>query len=718
MNIIRFLKIISDKFLYILLIPIVVGGIVFFLTKDLPVKYATSSTIYSGVTSNSGLAVDIIKVDNVATQNEYNNLMTILKSKSLFEDISLHLLTQHLIQTKPVKEIISEAAFNDLQKNVPAEVKKIIVKGNFEKTYTNLKNFIKQDEKNYIYRTMNYGHKYYSVQAISSIKGERLTNSDLIKISYEAEDAGICYNTVKFATQIFVERYSELKISQSNSAVAYFEEQLRLVAEKLNKAEQALLDFNIDNDIINYYEQTEQVTTQQEKIEVRLQEVKMEFEASEAVLAKLENEVEKRFNINLRNSEILRIRQQLVEYNNAITSIEVDEKSINNAKLKGLKIKRSDIENRLENKIDSLNIYENKSQGIESQKMLSEWLDAVKNNENYSALYKSMKLRQIDFMKQFKRYAPLGATIKRIEREIDVYEREYLSILHSLGMARQNQQNIDMRSNMKVFDQTQFPINAIPAPSKLYVIAAALFSLIFYLLGVFIIELMDTRIKSPHLLKKLTDLEVLAAFSIPDTKKSKYEAFVSQRATLLIYEKMRLLNVGATKPFVVQVFSNWDNVGKTFVARQVATEIAKQGYSVTIISFFKPDENATVSTDDTMLQLYDKLGQFDNYTSLFTAENIKTDFVIALHTASSNGFVNSVLVGAAQLNLSVFDAGSSWIDADNYLLEKLKTLVPNNLAAILTRANPDDLEEIYGEIPKNRSFIRVLIKKLLRRLIH
>lgn len=715
MNIIRFLKIISGKFLYILLIPIVVGAVVFFLTKDLPVKYTTFSTIYSGVTSNSGLAVDIIKVDNVATQNEYNNLMTILKSNSLFEDIALHLLTQHLILTKPVKEIISEESFAELQKTVPEKVKKLVVKGNFEKTYSNLKGFIEEDEKNFIYRTLNYGNKYYSVQAISNIKGERLTNSDLIKISYEAEDPGICFNTVKFATEIFVERYSELKISQSNSAIAYFEEQLRLAADKLNKAEQELLDFNINNDIINYYEQTEQVTTQQEKIEIRLQEVKMEYEASEAVLAKLEAEVEKRYNINLRNSDILRIRKQLVDYNNSITAIELDEKSANRNQLMTLRTKRAETERSLESKIDSLNIFENKSQGIESQKMLSEWLDAVKNHENYAALYKSMKIRQIDFMKQFKRYAPLGATIKRIEREIDVYEREYLSILHDLGMARQNQQNIDMRSNMKVFDAAQFPINAISSKMKLYVIAAALFSLIFYLLGVFIIELMDSRVKTPSLLAKLTELEVVSAFNDVANKKYKFSEFITEKASLLIYEKLKVLSIDKPKPFVVQIFSSWDAAGKLFVAQQTYNEIVRHDFSATILCFDKkPAEN----TELPIINLNEQLLKFDDYTDLFKAENINTDFVLAIFPPVSNGFENSVIINTAQANFTVFDAGTSWSDADNFMLNKLKLLVTNNLFAILTRAYPDNLEEMYGEIPKKRSFIRIFIKKMLRRIIH
>lgn len=201
MNLLKFLKVISDKLLYVIIIPLVVGAVVFLATKDLPLNYSTFSTVYSGVTSNTGLIVDVVKVDNVATQNEYNNLMSMLSSSSFYEDISLHLLTQHLLLTKPDKEIISEAAFNELKLSVPPKVRKLVVKGNYDATLQNLKNYIVQDDKNYIYRLMNYGAKYYSVQAISTLKSERLTGSDLIKITYECDDPGICYNTVKYATQ-------------------------------------------------------------------------------------------------------------------------------------------------------------------------------------------------------------------------------------------------------------------------------------------------------------------------------------------------------------------------------------------------------------------------------------------------------------------------------------------------------------------------------------
>ena len=576
-----------------------------------------------------------------------------------------------------------------------------------------------RDEKNYIYHLINYGNPYYSIGSISRLKVERLNGSDMIKLTYESDDPGISFNTVKFASEIFIKKYSLLKSNQSSSAVEYFEQQLKEISQKLDDAENRLLAFNTDNTIINYYEQTEQVTTQQEKIEIRLQEAKMECEAAEAVLKKIEKEVELRLKINLRNKEVIDIREQLVNNNLQITRAEIDDK-IEKSIITDLKSKRFLIEKKLENKIDSINLFKNKSEGIESQKILGEWLDAVKNFESSSAELKSMKLRQIDFMKQFMKYAPLGATIKRIEREIDVDEREYLNILNQLGLAKQRQQNTDMVSNMKVLDEPKFPINAIPSKKKLFVIIAVLFTLIFYILGVFIIELLDSRIKTPSLLKKLSGLDVLAAFCSYENKKFINTEKITEKASMFIFEKIKYLSANTNKPFVIQIISNWDGSGKEYTTGIINNEILKHGLTTYLLANFEtqkqsesvtPAENESNSVVDKNVVLL-----YNSYSELIAAENITANFIISVIPSISNGIENSLILNTADLNLMIFDANSTWVEADNYNLNKLKQLNLNNLYTILTKSDQDNLEEMYGEIPKKRSFLRVLVKKNLKRV--
>jgi len=721
MNIVKFIEILTGKIKYLIILPIVVGGLTFFLTKDLPKQYPAEISIYTGITSNSGLDVGVQRVDKLITQNEYNNVLTILKSESLFEEVGLRLLTQDLMLSKPQKDIISEKAFNELKKNVPEKVRKLIVRGNYELSYNNLRKYITQDEKNYIYRLLNYDNPYYSINSLSRLKVEQINSSDLIKLSYESEDAGICYNTIKITADVFIRNYGQIKKTQKSSAVKYFQNKLDETATKLNTAENELLNFNVSNNVINYYEQTKQVTTQLEEIELRLQEQKMKFEASTAVLKKLENEISKRFSVNLKNIEVLNIRSQLVSCNNDIARFEVYKEEKNQNTIKDLYSKRNNLEKKLENCIDSIYNFESNSQGIESQKLLSEWLDAVKSYETNSASLKSMKERQIEFMLQFKRYAPLGATIKRIEREINVYENEYLNILNNLNIALQNEQNTDMISNMRIIDEAKYPINSISSKKKLYVIIAILFTLIFYILGVFLVELMDHRIKSPSKLKLLTGLDVLGAFCLHDNKKFINTEKVTEKASLFIFEEIRKLSaVSTNKPFVIQVLSNWDNAGKTYIAGIIQTELEKRGFSAKTLDVrnaVSEKETNPNNTNKNVLNLLQSYFKANNYSEFLSSEDKENDFIISIIPPIGNGLDNSILITKANMNLLVFDSNLTWSAADQFNVEKIKQIIQTNLYSILTKSMPNELEEMYGEIPKKRSKLRIFIKKTIKRFV-
>ena len=127
MNFIQLIKLFLSKAMYIIAIPIVVAVLVYFATANLKPQFSASSTLFTGVTSNTGLSVENVRVDNVATQNEYNNIMTMHKSPQFFEEVALSLLTQHLMQEKAQKEILSQDAFEELKATVPDKVKNLVV---------------------------------------------------------------------------------------------------------------------------------------------------------------------------------------------------------------------------------------------------------------------------------------------------------------------------------------------------------------------------------------------------------------------------------------------------------------------------------------------------------------------------------------------------------------------------------------------------------------
>lgn len=718
MNIVKFIGIVVSKLKYLILFPALAGILTLYLVKDLPKQYTSDTTVYSGITSNSGLDVSATKIDKVITQNEYSNIMSILKSNALFEEVSLRLLARNLSLKKSEPNIISEENFQKINSEIPAEVKKLVVKGNEEKTYANLRSFVKQDENNFLYKILNSEYPYYSIKAISALKGEQINGSDIFRLSYQTSDPGICYNTVQISSEVLIKTYGLIKLNIKNTAVKYFHTKLDEAAKKLSASEDKLLNFNIDNSIINYYEQTEQVTTQHAEIELKLQDAKMSYEGSVAVLNKLENEVSKRSTINLRNIDILKIRSQLVDCNNQIAKYEINSVDKNDPKVALLYNNKQQLELKLKLCVDSISDIESSTQGIEYQKLLTEWLDAIKTFEHTKAMFKSMQSRQAEFMFQFNRYAPLGANIKRIEREISVYEREYLDVLDNLNTALQNEQNSEITSNMRIIDQAKFPISSIPSKKKLYVIVSVLLTLILYIAGLFIVELMDNRLKTPSLLSKVTGLETIGGYSITNNKKYISSELVSERATAFIFEKIISASVGHNKPFVIQILSIWDGVGKTATAERLSEFLNKRGFSVHMLNVSEGlnsqnNNNMSENHSDIMMDYY----KCADYNELIGDVYNSYDYIISVIPAISQGIGNSILITKADISFVVYAANLTWTSADQFNTDKLKNIIKLNLYAVLTSALPENLEEIYGDIPKKRSKMRILIKKLLKRFV-
>lgn len=719
MNLVSFIKLLYSKLTYIIIIPLVFGFITFLITRNLPERYTSTATLFTGITSNTGLEMMGTRIDNVQTLNEYNNVLSIMKSRSLAEETGLRLLAQHLMQDGPNGLIINEEAYTELMEDVPEDVKRLVVKGDMEKSYYNLKYNVTHDKNGFLYKLLNDDHPHYSVEGINKMSAERIGASDLIKVSYDSDDPAIAYNTIKFATEIFNNKYIVLKKNQSSNAIAYFQRKLRELAAQLQAAEQKLLEYNIENNIINYDEQTEQITTQQEKIEIRLQDVKMEYEASGAVLRKLEDEIAARYKINLQTKQIFSIRRNLVNINNEIAQLQVYNDGEQPQKLQQLMLNRVKIERQLQNSIDSIYIIDSRTYGIEFQRMMGDWLTAITNYETNSAFYKSMLDRHRVFMSQYKELAPIGATIKRYEREINVIENEYLNVLNNLNIALQKEQNMEMVTDMKMMDEATLPL--IPNKSRypLYILIAAMFSMMFYIAALLIIEILDMRIKTPTNLAKLSELEVLGAFCSETVNYPPAAEYINSRSSVFIFEKIRDLALTSNRPMVIQIMSIWDQAGKVDTAGYIASELKDRGWNVKIFNFAAvaaADSDSGIKEDPTdPYSLTYRYRNSDTYEELFSYLRTNPEVIISILPSVSHGIDNSVIIKTADMSITVFDSMLTWHEAETLHVGKLKTLIGKNLFAVLTNGRIEYLEDMFGEIPKERSAFRKTMKRSLNR---
>ena len=160
--------------------------------------------------------------------------------------------------------------------------------------------------------------------------------------------------------------------------------------------------------------------------------------------------------------------------------------------------------------------------------------------------------------------------------------------------------------------------------------------------------------------------------------------------------------------------SVWEGAGKTAIAEILHRELKKRGHSVKTLNIF-----SITSEKGTDTSIQSNINPFYNasyYTDLLTVEDKQKDYILSEIPAISFGIDNPVLLKDADLSLVIYDASLTWSKADSFNIQKLKQLIPNHLYTVLTNVSPDNLEEVYGEIQKERSKLRILIKKVLKRI--
>ena len=253
------------KFIYrirwwMVIFPCIAGIIAWFLTRSLEKTYDVKTTIFTGIIS--GYNVDATDTRNATVH--MSNLMNIITTERTLKIVSLKLLARCLVYGDAERNTsyISAIHYQQLVSGIPRELQALIDKQNEEKTYHNLVAFERPSINNFIYQLLNYTHPYFSVPLLSQhIKVARLGNSDMIEIAYSANDPGIAYNTLEILNEEFVKQYHELRYGETDNVIKFFQEELARLGKMLTAAEDSLIEYNIENRIINYGEQTKQVAS-------------------------------------------------------------------------------------------------------------------------------------------------------------------------------------------------------------------------------------------------------------------------------------------------------------------------------------------------------------------------------------------------------------------------------------------------------------------------
>ena len=247
----------------------------------------------------------------------------------------------------------------------------------YEKTVINMTRYYTSSDTNFIYGLLHYGeNKHYSESSIAQIQIYRINNSDLVRLIYTSDDPGICQQTLKILSKVFMKNYKSLRANETDLVVKYFERQVDSADRKLQAAEDRLLKFNKKNNIINYNEQSKFIAEQKEDLDLFYQNEQIRLSASSASLRELELNLTARDSIYLKSDEINQMKKELSDVTEKIIINELaadyDERITD--KIESLKQRQLKLRNDLKLYVDQLFLYGHSTQGMPIKSLLDEWL--------------------------------------------------------------------------------------------------------------------------------------------------------------------------------------------------------------------------------------------------------------------------------------------------------------------------------------------------------
>lgn len=672
-----------------------VTGLVIYFTQFLPYSYTVESSIYAGVTNST--TVDGTTVNYTVINSTFDNLINIAKSRGTLEKVSIRLLANAFTYGEEWKDnhYIQAKHYRQLLQMTPKEVLQLVDRKNVDKTIENLTAFRKEQANNFVYAMFNRPVAFYSANALNKIEVKRAGASDILNITYTSADPGITQQTVSILIDELIKAYEILRFKATNDVIAYFEEQVRITKQALNREEDDLMNYNIQERVINYSEETKALAITRYEVEDRLEDVEKEYESATARRKMLEDKMDIRAQIIRSNTNLLQELEKVSTLNQSIMEREIftsDQSQENNPKLYEDKIRLQKAEENISHLSDNLNEYNFSKEGVGINDMVTAWLTSCIDEAKTKAQLQVLLNRQKNIFDQYSHMSPIGTQVNRKQRAINIAEDNYRTQLKGLADANLRLKNIEMgTSNLQTVSPPDYPLTDNGRKRMIYVLIAFIGSIVFIVTYFLLIELLDRTLRDPLRSKRLSGLPVIAAFN--GTSNLKFRGFLKTCNRLAAAYSCRQLNnyLQKERPTIINLLSMESGEGKSYLAKYFVDYWETEGIKTRIV---------THGVDfDVEAKDYVNAQQLSSFWKRNEAEQ-EPDIILVEYPAINYASIPLDTLRQADVNLLVANACRLWRNSDNAALQPIKEAMESvPFFLYLNNADREVVESFTGELP-------------------
>ena len=688
---------------YLIILPLIALVVAWFMTRNMERVYDTNTTIYTGMIT----AYNIEGGSGTAggnTQTNMTNLILLITTDVTIHEVSLRLFARCMMYGNPNKDnnYISAEHFRQLNSSVPAEVKALINHNSENATYANLKAYEKPSADNYLFGLTNY-HPWFGINSITArLKVLQMRNSDIIDIGYSANDAGIAYNTLDILNEVFARQYAQLRYGETNNVIKFFEREVARLYRILTNAEDDLIRYNVEKRIINYNEQTKNLSGLDASQKVSDNDLLIDKTTTRALMDYLERQLGDRAKIIKANKD----------FTDQVTDISRIQSRISNLRLMNSEGGGTGVESQLElakaermlqdatNNVRSLvkdieaGTYSTET-GVKANEMISKWLDQVLLLEKTKAHESAQDIMRQKLDKEILYYAPIGATIARKDRHISFIEGNYMEMLKALNAARLRQKNLQMTTaTLRVLNPPMFPMNAQPTNRMMILLGSFMLAFVLTAMYFFIIELLDRTLRDRMRSERITQIPVMGCF--PKESTLRYRRFNKTIADMALRQlsKTLLPHFKEGQQNVLNLLSTDAANGKSYVAQELENYWISIGLQVRRLTY---DEDF-LAEDSRFIMAKD--------IKDICPDILPNEIAIIEYPNLDDNSIPPGLLNMGTINLMVTRANRTWKDVDQKALKELQKQIndQNTLFMYLTECQRYAVEEFVGQLPPYTKF--------------
>ena len=630
--------------------------------------------------------------------------MLIIQTDNTIHEVALKLFARCMMYGNPNKDnnYITAEHFRQLNASVPPEVKALINPQNELETYRNLKAYERPSQDNFLFGLLNY-HPYFSVNSITSrLKVLQLEASDIIDITYSANDPGICYNTLDILNEVFANQYQQLRYGETMNVIKFFEKEVKRLYRNLTTAENDLIKYNVKNRIINYDEQTKQLSGLEAQQQIKNNELRMNIATTEALIVYLKQQLGDRSKVIESNQEFSSLVRDITRLQSRIANLKLmsSENGGNNNEAQ-LELSRAERQldattkkvKELTRTLEATNY--NTDTGIKSAALIDRWLEQVILLEKTKAELGAQDIMQQNIDQQFIFYSPIGATLDRKDRHIGFIEGNYMEMLKALNSARLRQRNLQMSTAvLRVLNPPMFPLNAQPTNRMMTLLSAFMLTFILTATYFFIIEMLDRTLRDRMRSERITQVPVLGCY--PKESTLRYRRFNKTINDMALRQlsKALLPNFKEGQQNVLNLLSTDAGNGKSYISQELENYWLSLGLQVRRLTY---DEDF-LAEDSRYLMATD--------IKSICPDIMPNEIAIIEYPNLDDNTIPSGLLNMGTINLMVTRANRTWKDVDQKALNELQARLENknSLFMYLTEASRYAVEEFVGQLPPYTKF--------------